>query len=224
MGILSKMIMLGTLSLSCLAWADVEGKIVGVSDGDTVTLLTAEKTQVKVRLHGIDAPEKDQAFGQKSKENLSKLVFGKQVLVVTHGEDKYGRTIGEIMVEKNSANLEQVKAGFAWHYLQYAKDRKDLAEAEAAARKGKLGLWSEVNPMAPWEFRHRPAKPAAEEVKPVTGEGQAEKAPAPEAAANDSWINNKSAIRHNSSCKHYGVGNGHKGPATEGRACKLCGG
>ena len=136
------------------------GRVVGVSDGDTVTVLDAANKQWKIRLMGIDAPEKKQAFGQKSKANLSDLVFDKQVTVEYSKKDKYGRTVGKILVDGVDANLAQVKAGMAWHYKQYQKeqtpvDRSLYSEAEDRARAGHIGLWADSNPTPPWEFRHR---------------------------------------------------------------------
>ena len=94
----------------------VDGQVVGVTDGDTITVLDGQRTQHKVRLAGIDAPEKAQAFGQRSKEHLSSLVFGRQVKVETEKQDRYGRTVGKVLVEGRDANLAMVVAGLAWHY------------------------------------------------------------------------------------------------------------
>ena len=137
----------------------VTGNVVGVSDGDTVTVLDASHVQHKIRLEGIDAPEKAQPFGQRSKENLSKWVFGREVVVETTKTDKYQRAVGKVLVNRVDANLEQVKAGFAWHYKEYsneqsAADRVRYAQAEDLARSSKLGLWRDVNPMPPWQWRH----------------------------------------------------------------------
>jgi len=147
------------LAASAALSADFAGKVVGVSDGDTITVLDASHTQHKVRLEGIDAPEKAQAFGQRSKENLSHWVFGRQVFVKTHKVDKYQRDVGKIMVNGVDANLEQVKTGFAWHYKQYANeqsatDRASYAAAENNARARRLGLWHDPDPLPPWEWRH----------------------------------------------------------------------
>jgi len=136
----------------------LEGRVVGVADGDTVTVLDSSNTQFKIRLMGIDAPEKKQAFGNRSKEALSHLIFNKLVTIEYHKKDKYGRTVGKIMVEGVDANLEQVKAGMAWHYKKYQKeqsvdDRASYAEAEDVARAGKIGLWLDDNPMPPWVWR-----------------------------------------------------------------------
>lgn len=137
----------------------LSGKVVGVSDGDTIIVLDANNTQYKIRLSGIDAPEKVQAFGQKSKEHLSNSLFGKQVEVTYTKTDKYGRTVGKVLVNDINANLEQIKCGFAWHYKEYAAeqsvtDRVSYANAEYVARINGLGLWRDSKPMPPWEWRH----------------------------------------------------------------------
>jgi endonuclease YncB( thermonuclease family) len=137
----------------------ITGKVVGVSDGDTITVLDASKAQHKIRLAGIDAPEKAQAFGNRSKQHLSDSVFGKNVEVISEKNDKYGRTVGKVMVNGKDANLEQIRAGLAWHYKEYAKeqsasDRDAYANAESSARSSKAGLWSDPRPLPPWEWRH----------------------------------------------------------------------
>lgn len=136
----------------------LQGRVVGVSDGDTVTVLDGSNTQFKIRLMGIDAPEKKQAFGSKSKESLSALVFNKQVMVEYNKKDKYGRTVGKIVVDGIDANLEQIKAGMAWHYKKYEKeqsvdDRSIYAKAENQARGDKRGLWFDTEPTPPWDWR-----------------------------------------------------------------------
>lgn len=135
------------------------GKVIGVMDGDTIEVLDSGKHPQRIRLAGIDAPEKAQPFGQRSKENLSDLVFGKQVHVDVGKIDKYGRTVGKVLVNGVDANLAQVKSGFAWHYKQYeseqtAHDRAIYAVAEDSARNSRAGLWRDLKPMAPWVWRH----------------------------------------------------------------------
>ena len=146
------------LSLSVGA-ATLTGKVIGISDGDTVDVMDSSKTTHRIRLAGIDAPEKAQPFGQRSKEHLSDSVFGKQVEVQGGKIDKYGRTVGKILVNGFDANLEQISAGFAWHYKAYASeqsadDRSLYSMAEEKARALHLGLWSEKKQMPPWEWRH----------------------------------------------------------------------
>lgn len=137
----------------------LSGRVVGVSDGDTVTVLDATNKQWKIRLMGIDAPEKKQAFGQKSKADLSDLVFDKLVTVEYNKKDKYGRTVGKILVDGIDANLEQVKAGMAWHYKKYQKeqspsDRSLYSQAEDQAKGEKKGLWVDKDPTPPWDWRN----------------------------------------------------------------------
>jgi micrococcal nuclease len=139
--------------LSFQVITNINGKIVGVTDGDTVKLLTADFTEIKVRLEGIDCPEKNQAFGQKAKQYASDLCFGKQVKLQKTGEDKYGRTLGYIILpDGRNLNKEMVRAGYAWHYKKYNQSR-ELADLEEEAKAAKRGLWSDLNPMAPWEYR-----------------------------------------------------------------------
>jgi len=138
--------------------AVLSGKVVSISDGDTITILTADKTQVKIRLVGIDAPEKGQPFGQKSKDHLASLVFAKLVSVEHSKTDRYGRTLGRVMIGGIDANLEQIRNGFAWHYKEYAKEqppilRDQYSAAEAAARRARLGLWADSNPQKPADLR-----------------------------------------------------------------------
>lgn len=145
--------------INCAVATTLTGKVIGVLDGDTIDVLDSSKTQHRIRLAGIDAPEKAQPFGQRSKQNLSDLVFGKQVEVDGGKTDKYGRTVGKISVNGADANLAQVTAGFAWHYKQYASeqsasDRALYANAEEGARSSRVGLWIDPKPQAPWDWRH----------------------------------------------------------------------
>ena len=152
-------LLFATLLFSPLTLADtLTGRVVGVSDGDTVTVLDDTNTEWKIRLMGIDAPEKKQAFGNKSKEYLSTLIFNKQVRVEYQKKDKYGRTIGKITTQGVDANLAQVKAGMAWHYKKYeneqtVEDRFIYANTEIKARYDRRGLWVEKEPIPPWDFR-----------------------------------------------------------------------
>lgn len=129
-----------------------EGKVVGVADGDTLAVLDGT-TQVRVRLHGIDCPERGQAFGAAAKRYASSLAFGKTVTVSSRGRDRYGRLLAEVVLpDGRSLNRELVAAGMAWHYARYSDD-ETLAKAERAARKARVGIWSEADPVAPWSFR-----------------------------------------------------------------------
>jgi endonuclease YncB( thermonuclease family) len=136
----------------------ISGRVVGVADGDTITLLDSTNTQHKIRLAGIDAPEKKQAFGTASKKSLSDLVYGKQVEVDWSKKDRYGRTVGKVIVDGIDANLEQIKRGMAWFYAKYqneqsARDRQEYAGAQNYAEKNRLGLWADRSPISPWDFR-----------------------------------------------------------------------
>ena len=147
------------LTFSCaLSAGTLQGKVVNVADGDTITILDAQKTQHKIRLQGIDAPEKAQPFGQKSKQSLQQLVHSKQVTIDFDKKDKYGRTVGKVLLNGTDICLEQIKAGMAWHYKQYQseqskEDRKIYADAEATAQSQGVGLWKDKNPTPPWEYR-----------------------------------------------------------------------
>jgi micrococcal nuclease len=144
-----------TVALILLAGHAIAGevRIVGVTDGDTVRVLDSEKHEIKIRLSGIDAPEKKQAFSEKSKQALSEKVFGKVVTLEDKGKDRYGRTLGVLIVDGRNVNQEMVAEGWAHWYEKYAPKDTKLRDAEAAARKGKLGLWADAMPVPPWEFR-----------------------------------------------------------------------
>jgi len=134
------------------------GKVVGVSDGDTITVLDADKRQHKIRLEGIDEPESSQDFGSRAKQSLSDLVFGKTVTVISSKKDRFGRTLGKVMLDGRNINLEQINRGFAWFYVHYATEMKPedataYDQAEAQARNEKRGLWADSSPTPPWDFR-----------------------------------------------------------------------
>ena len=149
--------------------AILEGRVVGVTDGDTVTVLDGERKRHKIRLGGIDAPEDGQPFGQRSKENLSDMVFGKDVRVEWKKRDKYKRIVGKVWVQPEScptcpmtldAGHAQITVGLAWWYRKYAKeqspaDRGAYEFSEQEARAKRVGLWSEPDPVPPWEWRRR---------------------------------------------------------------------
>lgn len=131
----------------------LKGRVVKIADGDTFTLLVDEHEQVKIRLYGIDAPEKKQAFGNKSKEFLSTLIWGEDVSVVALYKDRYGRTVGKVSTPNfGDVNYEMIRSGYAWHYKKYSKDQK-YADAETYARENKLGIWHDEKPMTPEEYR-----------------------------------------------------------------------
>jgi endonuclease YncB( thermonuclease family) len=141
--------------------ADVSGRIVGISDGDTVTLLTAEKRQIRVRLHGIDAPERKQPWGEKAKQALSDLCFGKEATAAYVDTDRYGRMVARIKVDGVDVNAEMVRQGAAWVYRKYTDDPHLLA-LEDEARSASRGLWSlpPSGRVPPWEWRRTSSSPA----------------------------------------------------------------
>lgn len=152
-------IIAAAVSLSAQA-TTIDGRVVGVTDGDTITVLDAQNQQHKIRLAGIDAPEKAQAFGQASKTHLSDLVFGREVTLDCGKTDRYKREVCVVLVSGRDANLDQVAAGLAWWYRQYKGEqtvlqRAEYEAAETSARASRLGLWQDADPMAPWMWRRK---------------------------------------------------------------------
>lgn len=176
----------------------LHGRVVAVADGDTITVLDASRQQHRIRLNGIDAPETGQPFSQVSKTHLSDLVFGQDVTVVWNKLDRYGRTVGTVLRGDTNVNLEQLRAGLAWYYREYASDvapeNRPLYEAsEAAARASRAGLWKDASPQPPWSFR-RPTAPAPT-VRGLIG---------PAAVTNGRVIGNRNSnIYHVPGCRSY---------------------
>jgi endonuclease YncB( thermonuclease family) len=168
------------------------GKVIKATDGDTITVLRndgANKISVKVRLAGIDTPERSQDYGSKAKSALSSKVFGKTVTIRYSEKDRYGRTIGDVYLGDAWINLQMVSEGFAWHYKHYSKD-KQLAAAETNARASRKGLWADPkSPVPPWEFRRGKRTSKA-------------KAKAPESGGLR-WLNTSSGSRHNQGCTYF---------------------
>lgn len=149
------------LSFRAVFASTMEVEVVGVTDGDTLVVLDGNMVQHKVRLAGIDAPERRQAFGSRARQSLASQVFKRTVTVDWHKRDRYGRLVGKVLVGNKDVGLELVAAGLAWHYKAYereqtAQDRLAYAEAERVARERRLGLWADAEPVPPWEFRRRP--------------------------------------------------------------------
>ncbi len=131
---------------------DFTGKVVGVSDGDTIEVMRAGRA-VRVRLQGIDCPESHQAYGTRAKQFTAELAFGKTVAVQVHGTDQYGRILGEVILpDGRSLNRELVRNGYAWWYRRYSDDPV-LQQLEEEARRERRGLWRDKNPTPPWQFR-----------------------------------------------------------------------
>lgn len=132
------------------------GKVIHIVDGDTFDLLTEDTVKVRIRLNGIDCPERKQDYFQVCKDAISSYISGKNVTLITHGKDRWKRVIADVYVNKENINLKMVKNGFAWHFKKYSTDI-NLAKAEKTARRKKAGIWKMNNPQAPWNFR-KPAK------------------------------------------------------------------
>lgn len=219
--------------------ASLTGKVIKVVDGDTITVLAPNKDWIKVRLEGIDAPEKSQEFGEASRLALSALVAGKIVDVFSTGKDRYGRTLGWVEVDGIDVNRRMVADGWAWQFTKYNSETK-LAQLQQDAKQSRKGLWKAPNePMPPWEYRdlgsdrvtrlvpEAPAAPPAP-VREKQGSDRSFPQPPAEAKSNpggrDYWINSN-GVRHNSGCRWFGrTKSGHYGGKNEGRACGQCGG
>lgn len=135
----------------CFPWS---GKCVGVSEGDTIKVMYFGKA-VRIRLYGIDCPERGQSFSTQSLKFTSKMVFGKRGELYPLERDRFGRTIAWVWVNGKSLNKELLRVGLAWWCRKSAPDRTDLAELEREAQAANVGLWSMPNPVPPWEFRRR---------------------------------------------------------------------
>lgn len=193
----------------------LRGKVIYVADGDTIGLLDAKKTTHRIRLDGIDAPESGQAYGNKSRQSLNRLVYGKQVLVTFEKSDSYGRILGQVYLDGQWINRQMIADGWAWHYRHFSGDQ-ELAQAQADAAAKQVGLWQDDEPQQPWRFRldeKRRKEAAAEKVssEPMT--------------PTQFWLNTTSGVRHNASCKHFGkTKRGKYCHAEDGKPCSICGG
>lgn len=150
-----------TLMTSAVAQAEtLQGFITAITDGDTLKLLDASRQEHKIRISGIDAPERNQPFGSKSTSNLAALAFKKDAVADCPKRDRYGRAVCKVLVNGQDVGLQQVKDGMAWWYVKYAKeqppeDRETYEQAETWAKLRRLGLWNDKNPTPPWDWRHR---------------------------------------------------------------------
>jgi endonuclease YncB( thermonuclease family) len=158
------------LALLLLPWAahavDWVGTVVGIADGDTLTLLDGGKTAHRIRIDGIDAPERTQPYGQRARQSLVDLAHGRNARAECSKSDRYGRAVCRVIVDGVDVGLEQVRRGLAWHYTRYAHEqspqaRGDYARAEEGARAARSGLWTFTTPTPPWEYR-REQQPRAE--------------------------------------------------------------
>jgi len=164
------LVLISLLTSHCALADSLQGRVVAIADGDTITLLDAQHQQHKIRLAGIDAPEKKQPFGNVAKQRMADMVFGKEVRVDARKKDRYKRTIGRVWVASADckasdcpkpldAGMALLTLGLAWHYKQYAKEqpeeeRGQYSFAEEEARSKRVGLWRDNEPTPPWEWRH----------------------------------------------------------------------
>jgi endonuclease YncB( thermonuclease family) len=209
---MKKLLIAALLLLVCLpvcarAVDFVEGEVVAIADGDTLTVLDRDKRQHRVRLLGIDAPERGQDFGERSRQSLADLVFNKQVHVVVPKLDRYGRKLGKVTLGRTDVNLEQLRAGMAWYYRQYEsdvfkEDRVAYNQAEREAKAAKRGLWADPRPTPPWEFRRgERGRRQDSEDRPVRS---APSQPSGQAATAGSIVGNRrSMIYHWPGCPNY---------------------
>jgi micrococcal nuclease len=139
---------------SVIQAGECTGKVVGIQDGDTLTVWLDNGTATRIRLWGIDAPEKRQAYSNASKQYLSSIAFGKRVRVLVRDTDRYGRTVAEIILpDGRNANQGMVRAGYAWWFRKYAPNDRTLESLERDACKAKRGLWADPHAVPPWEYR-----------------------------------------------------------------------
>lgn len=152
---MKKMLFILFLFVSCSMITEkgtISGKVISVADGDTMTILTADKKQIKIRMLGIDAPERGQDFGTVARQQLNNLCYGKNVIVEKKDEDQYGRVLGVVYVDGMNVNEYMVRNGLAWYYRHFVNDPR-LDSLELLARKEKVNIWSMKNPTPPYEFR-----------------------------------------------------------------------
>jgi endonuclease YncB( thermonuclease family) len=188
-------IVLWYLPAPCGATAEqFTGKVVGIADGDTISVLREGKA-VKVRLHGVDTPERAQAFGTQARKLTGDLAFQQVVTVVIRDTDRYSRVVGEVLLpDGRSLNQELVRAGMAWWYRQYAPNDTTLAQLEAEARTAKSGLWADAHPVPPWEWRK------GQRASARTSEPLDSATPSPEGPLIANW---KSKVYHWPGCPDY---------------------
>jgi len=154
-----------SLAAAALVWSGaaaetLHGKVTKIADGETLTVLDARNQQHRIRLTGIDAPERKQANYETSRQSLAKLAFGKDVVVEWHKRDQYGRLVGKVEADRRDVGLEQLRGGQAWWYRAYAHeqtpfDRSSYETAETEARINQRGLWKTGIPVPPWDWRQR---------------------------------------------------------------------
>lgn len=173
------------------------GKIVGVIDGDTIDVLHNGQIE-RIRLNGIDCPEKGQPFGKKAKEATSSLGFGKEATVRPFKRDRHGRTVADVLVNDTNLSYELAKQGLAWWYRKYSKDEQ-LEKLETEARLAKRGLWTDPDPMPPWEARH----PRQQETRMLSPGGNTSSSVAHDSDSAPIIGNKKTQKYHRPDCPSY---------------------
>ncbi|NPA43047.1 MAG: thermonuclease family protein [Chlorobi bacterium] len=130
----------------------ITGKVVGLADGDSFVIVTDDKEEIRIRMHGIDAPERRQPYWKSSRRFLSDMIYGKRVRIKVVDRDRYGRLVGVVFMGDTNVNYEMVRHGYAWHYVRYSNDTV-LARLQREAKARRLGLWQEPGAVPPWEER-----------------------------------------------------------------------
>lgn len=202
-------------SNSSVRGVSLQAKVVGITDGDTLVALDANNTQAKIRLNGVDAPESTQAFGSRAKQFASDLCFGQQVTLKLVDEDRYGRFVADVILsDGRNLNHELVRAGMAWWYEEYAKGDTTLQKLQEEAKSQKVGLWSEPNPIAPWDFRRGATTPKVDSApKPESGLGTfpdrgtaaprtVQPAPQADTQGSEVFVTNTGKKYHRSGCRY----------------------
>ena len=149
---LQLIIALTVISVS-LFGEDFTGRVTRVLDGDTIDIMDAKNVTHRIRLYGVDAPEKCQEYGAVASLYLAIVLNNKSVEIISTARDRYGRLIGQVRCSGKDINAELVRNGLAWHYVRYAPQDVNLKGLEATAKSGAIGLWSSPNPIPPWQFR-----------------------------------------------------------------------
>ena len=231
--------------------SDLVGRVVKVSDGDTITVLDSSKNQHKIRLQGIDAPEKSQAYGDAAQRYLAGLVAGQEVRVAWNKRDKYNRILGTVYIKRTEVNLAMLRAGYAWHYKKF-DSTPAYAQAESEARAARRGLWAGLDPIPPEQFRHgrarSPSAPQGRARTPAAPPGGASPPGEPRARTEyragrtlpvsartpapvcdqwpdtGYWLSTNSNKRHNRNCENYRKTRGYPCRKNEGERCGKCGG
>lgn len=191
----------------------IHGTVTAVYDGDTVTVEDDCGETYQLRLHGIDAPERKQDYGNMARLALSGMVLTKRVSICHTSRDRYGRMVGRLYVDGRDVNCAMVRNGHAWHYTKYAPADSELGNAQEFARRNRLGIWSVPDPTPPWTYRMQLEQAAAGADNPP-----------PDEAEDTYWISSTGKT-HNSTCRYYETTeNGYHSSEPSGNNCEICGG